>query len=49
MTTKLMSFKMPENMLDELELVAVKEERSKAFLIRKAIEKYLKEKENAKK
>ena len=39
------TFKMPETLLEKLELYAERQERSKSFLIRKAIEAFVSEME----
>ena len=41
MDTKVMVFKMPEEMHEALEEIGEREERTKAFLIRLAIKKFL--------
>ena len=40
---RVMVFQIPEEMRKKLELIGKEEERTKAFLIRKAIEKFLEE------
>ena len=41
--TKAISLRLPENIHDQLEEIAGDTERSKSYLIRKAIERYLEE------
>ena len=45
MSDKVMVLKMPEEMLRTLEKIGKVEERTKAFLIRKAVKKFVEEKE----